>query len=270
MKMEGKQTVFISRHTRLCQRSAVMSSSRTKRRLMSSAHRSKRYKLGKRKGRALLLTKAAKYNYFISGCHAKTLLLLCPVNSFEAKNITKVAETALGQARENNNPEVALMLTKASQSFSRGRTVRKRRDKMKTEGRAQSVPRDDMLQRKVSPSDALIRRHKHGDVKKKSKADGSFPLTAPHNYKAYQLYTLYRDQDGKIMQAPLNGCRCEPLINKLENQLTATKEEMQSEIHTVQQLINTKMGKLDRSNKHQPIKIINLSATDKLQLQPSI
>lgn len=31
----------------------------------------------------------------------------------------------------------------------------------------------------------------------------------------------------------------------------ATKEEMQSEIHTVQQLMNTKMGQLDRSNKHQ-------------------
>ncbi|KAA0708979.1 Ankyrin repeat domain-containing protein 6 [Triplophysa tibetana] len=222
--------------------------------------------------------------------HRKTVRMLLEAGAdTHIKN--NVAETALGQARENDNPEVALILTKASQSFSRGRTVRKRRDKMKTEGRAQSVPRDDVLHRKdsespandthhgsdgslrhndsmcatdtpnknlenkvkqkVSPSDALIRRHKHSDVKKKSKADRSFPLTAPHNYKAYQLYTLYRDQDGKIMQAPLNGCRCEPLIHKLENQLTATKEEMQSEIHTVQQLMNTKMGQLDLSNKHQ-------------------
>lgn len=52
-------------------------------------------------------------------------------------------------------------------------------------------------------------------------------------------------------QAPLNGCRCEPLINKLENQLEATKEEMKSELHTMQELMNNKMGQLDRKNKHQ-------------------
>lgn len=53
------------------------------------------------------------------------------------------------------------------------------------------------------------------------------------------------------LQAPLNGCRCEPLINKLENQLEATKEEMKSEIQTVQELMNNKLGQLDRKNKHQ-------------------
>lgn len=53
------------------------------------------------------------------------------------------------------------------------------------------------------------------------------------------------------LKAPLNGCRCEPLINKLENQLMATKEEMQSEIHTVQELMNSKMGQMERKNKHQ-------------------
>lgn len=35
------------------------------------------------------------------------------------------------------------------QSFVRGRSVRKRRDKLKAEGRAQSVPRDEMLPCKV-------------------------------------------------------------------------------------------------------------------------
>lgn len=54
-----------------------------------------------------------------------------------------------------------------------------------------------------------------------------------------------------VSQAPLNGCRCEPLISKLENQLQATKEEMKTEIHTVQDLMNNKMGQLDRKNKHQ-------------------
>lgn len=54
-----------------------------------------------------------------------------------------------------------------------------------------------------------------------------------------------------LSQAPLTGCRCEPLISKLENQLEATKEEMKTEIHTVQDLMNSKMGQLDRKNKHQ-------------------
>lgn len=36
--------------------------------------------------------------------------------------------------------------------------MRKRRDKMKTEGRAQSVPRDDMLQRKVKMFNSI---HQH-------------------------------------------------------------------------------------------------------------
>ncbi|XP_067272880.1 ankyrin repeat domain-containing protein 6b [Pseudorasbora parva] len=236
--------------------------------------------------------------------HRKTVRMLLEAGA-DSRVKNNTGETALDQARENDNPEVALLLTKAPQSFTRGRTVRKRRDKMKTEGRAQSVPREEMLPRKasvspandthgsdsslrqndtviatearanknsdrkvkerLSPSDALIRRqNKHSDHKKKSKTERSCPSAAPpppHNYKAYQLYTLYRGKDGKIMQAPLNGCRCEPLINKLENQLMATKEEMQSEIHTVQELMNSKMGQLDRKNKHQ------IRALDKITLE---
>lgn len=63
-------------------------------------------------------------------------------------------------------------------------------------------------------------------------------------------YACFVDVCG-VLQAPLNGCRCEPLICKLENQLEATKEEMKTEIHTVQDLMNSKMGQLDRKNKHQ-------------------
>jgi len=44
---------------------------------------------------------------------------------------------------------VYIMTPFVVQSFVRGRTARKRRDKLKAEGRAQSVPRDEMLPRKV-------------------------------------------------------------------------------------------------------------------------
>ncbi|XP_032398235.1 ankyrin repeat domain-containing protein 6b isoform X1 [Etheostoma spectabile] len=219
--------------------------------------------------------------------HKKTVRLLLEAGA-DSHICNNAGHTALDEARENNNPEVALLLTKAPQvqSFMRGRSVRKRRDKLKAEGRAQSVPRDEMLackdsasaaedtqsseragckHAKVSPVNARMGRNR----KQKEKPSLSDPLRRrasrhserkcklpgasipPHNYKAYQLYTLYRGKDGKIMQAPLNGCRCEPLISKLENQLEATKEEMKTEIHTVQDLMNSKMGQLDHKNKHQ-------------------
>ncbi|TMS12036.1 ankyrin repeat domain-containing protein 6b isoform X3 [Larimichthys crocea] len=237
--------------------------------------------------------------------HKKTVRLLLEAGA-DSRICNNAGHTALDQAREHNNPDVALLLTKAPQvqSFVRGRSVRKRRDKLKAEGRAQSVPRDEMLPCKDSASAADDTQSsdraacKHAEAtesntrrgksrKQKEKPSLSDPLRCretrhsetfhrrkdklqgaalhssipPHNYKAYQLYTLYRSKDGKIMQAPLNGCRCEPLINKLENQLEATKEEMKTEIHTVQDLMNSKMGQLDRKNKHQ------IRALDKMTVE---
>ncbi|KAM9339126.1 ankyrin repeat domain-containing protein 6b [Symphorus nematophorus] len=237
--------------------------------------------------------------------HKKTVRLLLEAGA-DSRICNNAGQTALDQAREHNNPDVALLLTKAPQvqSFVRGRSVRKRRDKLKAEGRAQSVPRDEMLpckdsasaaddtqssdraacrhaevtesnarrgknrkqKEKPSLSDPLRRREtRHSEAlhKRKDKLRGAalHASIPPHNYKAYQLYTLYRSKDGKIMQAPLNGCRCEPLINKLENQLEATKEEMKTEIHTVQDLMNSKMGQLDRKNKHQ------IRALDKMTVE---
>ncbi|CAN9507599.1 unnamed protein product [Ophioblennius macclurei] len=237
--------------------------------------------------------------------HKKTVRLFLEAGA-DSRICNNAGQTALDQAREHNNPEVALLLTKAPQvqSFVRGRSVRKRRDKLKAEGRAQSVPRDEMFpckdsvsavddsqsservpcqrvevaetngrrpksrkqKEKPSLSDPLRRReNKHSEafLKRRAKLRGATPhaCAPPHNYKAYQLYTLYRGKDGKIMQAPLNGCRCEPLISKLENQLEATKEEMKTEIYTVQDLMNSKMGKLDRKNKHQ------IRALDKMTVE---
>ncbi|KAM6906081.1 ankyrin repeat domain-containing protein 6b isoform 5-T5 [Lycodopsis pacificus] len=231
--------------------------------------------------------------------HKKTVRLLLEAGA-DSHVCNKAGQTALVQAREHNNPDVALLLTKAPQvqSFVRGRSVRKRREKLKAEGRAQSVPRDEVLhckdsaaddtqssdraackhaeitesnakmgksrtqKEKPSLSDPLRRRETRtsdGFHKRKCKPRGA--NIPPHNYKAYQLYTLYRGKDGKVMQAPLSGCRCEPLISKLENQLEATKEEMKTEIHTVQDLMNSKMGQLDRKNKHQ------IRALDKMTVE---
>nr|XP_023694935.1 ankyrin repeat domain-containing protein 6-like [Paramormyrops kingsleyae] len=82
------------------------------------------------------------------------------------------------------------------------------------------------------------------------------PPQPPHSVRAYQLYTLYRSEDGQIMQAPMQGCCCEPLISKLENQLEATKELMKSEIHTIQEQMNSKLREIDHRNQLQ-IKVLD-------------
>lgn len=53
------------------------------------------------------------------------------------------------------------------------------------------------------------------------------------------------------MQAPINGCRCEPLINKLENQLEAAVEEIRAELGSVQDKMNTKLGHMEGKTQHQ-------------------
>lgn len=52
-------------------------------------------------------------------------------------------------------------------------------------------------------------------------------------------------------QAPLRGCRCEPLVRKLENQLQATKEEMKAEVHAVQDVISGKVGQQELRSRQQ-------------------
>ncbi|KAM9059696.1 ankyrin repeat domain-containing protein 6 isoform 5-T5 [Megaptera novaeangliae] len=92
--------------------------------------------------------------------------------------------------------------------------------------------------------------HTHSHPKKRPRHRCS-PPAAPHEFRAYQLYTLYRGKDGKVMQAPINGCRCEPLINKLENQLEATVEEIKAELVSVQDKMNTKLGHMENKAQHQ-------------------
>uniref|UniRef100_A0A2K6UA44 Ankyrin repeat domain-containing protein 6 n=1 Tax=Saimiri boliviensis boliviensis TaxID=39432 RepID=A0A2K6UA44_SAIBB len=190
--------------------------------------------------------------------------------------------------------------------FSRGRSLRKKRERLKEERRAQSVPRDEVAQSKGSVSagdtpsseQAVPRKeegkeeflsaspeprakddkrkksrpkvsafsdptppadqqpghqknlHTHNHPKKRNRHRCSSP-PPPHEFRAYQLYTLYRGKDGKVMQAPINGCRCEPLINKLENQLEATVEEIKAELGSVQDKMNIKLGQMENKTQHQ-------------------
>ncbi|NXL71734.1 ANKR6 protein, partial [Leptocoma aspasia] len=237
--------------------------------------------------------------------HKKVVKLLLEAGA-DASVVNNAGQTPLEVARQHNNPEVALLLTKASQvsRFNRGRSLRKKRERLKEERRAQSVPRDEVVQSKgsvsaaddtpssdqpperknnlkdkprsaspdpkgkkskkkkpkekvsalsdpISPADQQTLPQPQKSVpKRRSKHHCSSP-PPPHEVRAYQLYTLYRGKDGKVMQAPINGCRCEPLINKLENQLEATVEEIKAELGTVQDKMNIKLGQMESKTQHQ-------------------
>ncbi|NXX77333.1 ANKR6 protein, partial [Urocolius indicus] len=235
--------------------------------------------------------------------HRKVVKLLLEAGA-DASVVNNAGQTPLEVARQHNNPEVALLLTKASQvsRFNRGRSLRKKRERLKEERRAQSVPRDEVVQSKgsvsaaedtpssdqqrrsdlkdepqstspdpkgkkskkkkpkekvsalsdpISPADQQTLPQAQQNVpKRRSKHHCSSP-PPPHEVRAYQLYTLYRGKDGKVMQAPINGCRCEPLINKLENQLEATVEEIKAEFGTVQDKMNVKLGQMESKTQHQ-------------------
>ncbi|XP_032760737.1 ankyrin repeat domain-containing protein 6 isoform X2 [Rattus rattus] len=238
--------------------------------------------------------------------HKKVVKILLEAGA-DTTLVNNAGQTPLETARYHDNPEVALLLTKAPQilRFSRGRSLRKRRERLKEERRAQSVPRDEVAQSKGSvsagdtpsseqavPQKEEARRdcppasqeprkderrrksrpevsalsdptpaadqqpghqknlHGHHHQKKKSRHRCWSP-PPPHGFRAYQLYTLYRGEDGKVMQAPIKGCRCEPLINKLENQLEAAVEELRAELGSVQDKVNTKLGHMESKSQHQ-------------------
>nr|XP_005889345.1 PREDICTED: ankyrin repeat domain-containing protein 6 isoform X2 [Bos mutus] len=254
--------------------------------------------------------------------HKKVVKILLEAGA-DGTIVNNAGRTPLETARYHNNPEVALLLTKAPQvlRFSRGRSLRKKRERLKEERRAQSVPRDEVAQSKGSVSagdthsseqaaprkeearedvlsaspeprakDSRQRKsrpkvsafsdptppadqqpgqqknvHAHSHPKKRPRHRCS-PPPPPHEFRAYQLYTLYRGKDGKVMQAPINGCRCEPLINKLENQLEATVEEIKAELVSVQDKMNVKLGHMENKTQHQ-IRVLDKLMVERLSAE---
>ncbi|XP_009280211.1 PREDICTED: ankyrin repeat domain-containing protein 6 isoform X3 [Aptenodytes forsteri] len=202
--------------------------------------------------------------------HRKVVKLLLEAGA-DASVVNNAGQTPLEVARQHNNPEVALLLTKASQgSVSAADDTPssdqppQRKSDLKDEPRSTSPdPKGKKSKKKkpkekvsalsdpISPADQQTLPQPQQNVpKRRSKHHCSSP-PPPHEVRAYQLYTLYRGKDGKVMQAPINGCRCEPLINKLENQLEATVEEIKAEFGTVQDKMNVKLGQMESKTQHQ-------------------
>ncbi|XP_026946344.1 ankyrin repeat domain-containing protein 6 isoform X2 [Sagmatias obliquidens] len=204
--------------------------------------------------------------------HKKVVKILLEAGA-DGTIVNNAGRTPLETARYHNNPEVALLLTKAPQgSVSAGDThsseqaVPRKEESREDFLSASPEPRaKDNRQKKSRPKASAFSdptppadqqpgqqksSHTHSHPKKRPRHRCS-PPGAPHEFRAYQLYTLYRGKDGKVMQAPINGCRCEPLINKLENQLEATVEEIKAELVSVQDKMNTKLGHMENKTQHQ-------------------
>ncbi|CDQ81344.1 unnamed protein product [Oncorhynchus mykiss] len=112
------------------------------------------------------------------------------------------------------------------------------------------------------------RMNGHPELHRKSRLCTHDEAPPPHNGKTYQLYTLYRDKDGNVKQAPANGCHCKPLIKRLEGELNATKEEMRTQMLTVQEQVYSRLGRMDRKSIHQacllPIKVLDMLTQERV------
>nr|XP_019598866.1 PREDICTED: ankyrin repeat domain-containing protein 6 isoform X7 [Rhinolophus sinicus] len=204
--------------------------------------------------------------------HKKVVKILLEAGA-DGTIVNNAGQTPLETARYHNNPEVALLLTKAPQgSVSAGdtpsseqaapRKEEAREDflsaspepQAKDNRRRKSRPKVSAFSDPTPPADQQPGHqknlHAHNHPKKRPRHRCSSP-PPPHEFRAYQLYTLYRGKDGKVMQAPINGCRCEPLIHKLENQLEATVEEIKAELGSVQDKVNAKLGHMENRTQHQ-------------------
>ncbi|XP_036895248.1 ankyrin repeat domain-containing protein 6 isoform X4 [Sturnira hondurensis] len=219
--------------------------------------------------------------------HKKVVKILLEAGA-DGTIVNNAGQTPLEAARYHNNPEVALLLTKAPQgSVSAGdspssdqaapRKEETREDflsaspepRAKDNRERKSRPKVSAFSDPTPPADQQPGHqknlHTHSHPKKRLRHRCS-PPPPPHEFRAYQLYTLYRGKDGKVMQAPINGCRCEPLINKLENQLEATVEEIKAELGSVQDKMNTKLGHMENKTQHQ-IRVLDKLMVERLSAE---
>ncbi|KAG5285209.1 hypothetical protein AALO_G00000770 [Alosa alosa] len=204
--------------------------------------------------------------------HKKTVNLLLESGADSGiKN--NAGQTAVDKARDQNHREVAVLLSKADQentsvaeaedSHSSDQALNKRIEMV---SKAMSSPRNRRkLRRLKDRADPHARREGHGRRARSASPLDEDDITFPDG-KAYQLYTLYRDKDGKIKQAPATDCHCKPLIKKLENQLKATKMEIRSQMYSIHEEMNSKLGRMDRQSKHQ-IKVLQKIAQERVSVE---
>ncbi|XP_008398336.1 ankyrin repeat domain-containing protein 6 isoform X1 [Poecilia reticulata] len=179
--------------------------------------------------------------------HRKAVQLLLSAG-LDVRVRNNAGKTALDKARDHQSKQVALLLSKVPQvRYMRRKTMRKPRLRAPTRPTKvgalkmeQSEPRSDG---KELNAEDLTSGRKHN----KSQKDEFWDEAG----KTFQLYTLYRDREGRVRQAPASGCVCESLLKKLQDDLTTSKQELRLQILNVQEELHGQMDRMERRNKHQ-------------------
>ncbi|XP_061897275.1 ankyrin repeat domain-containing protein 6 isoform X2 [Entelurus aequoreus] len=200
--------------------------------------------------------------------HKKTVKLL--LNSGSAGNITNnEGKTALDKARDNNHKHVALLLARDPQVQKH---LQGRKDRRVFTAKFRTVPvatkKESSSLVETSSSDPTERKTLKEDHVENYVTSWNIINPERGNEKGLHLkknpviedklwtnyrnisYTVYRDKDGIVQQAPSGGCPCRPLIKKLEQQVKATREEMRLQMFRMQKVDN-KLCEMDLRNKHQ-------------------
>ncbi|XP_065803791.1 ankyrin repeat domain-containing protein 6 isoform X2 [Labrus bergylta] len=202
--------------------------------------------------------------------HKDVALLLArapQVHRFMRKTIKKQRERQKPERRTQSEPREEMLPNKDCSSEQTGVQVSPRRQKKRKQQNhktkaAVSNPCSPRRRRRVrvqAVNEDVDRRKTKKDVhvKKDLLWDDDDEVSPALDGKTFQLYSLYRDKDGNIKQAPADGCQCQPLLQKLEVQLKATQEEMRLHILNVQEEVGCRLGQMDRRNRHQ-IKVLDM------------
>ncbi|KAG8013681.1 Ankyrin repeat domain-containing protein 6 [Nibea albiflora] len=181
-------------------------------------------------------------------------------------------KTALDKARDNNNKDVALLLARAPQQDSSSVVEETRSSEQMESMTPFKIGPHQKQQQHYHKIPAFLsspyHHHKRRGIQEQDlnkdglrKGKNDFhvkkDLLCDDGGKAFQLYTLYRDKNGNIRQAPANGCHCKPLLKKLEDQLKVTQEDMRLHILDIQEQVDRRLGQIECRNRHQ-IKVLDI------------
>ncbi|XP_038163141.1 ankyrin repeat domain-containing protein 6-like [Cyprinodon tularosa] len=189
--------------------------------------------------------------------HSKAVQLLLSAG-LDVTVRNKAGKTALDKARENQNKKVVLLLSKTPQvRYMRRKTMKRPRLRVPTGpakdsscGMEQTDPRSDG---KDLNKEDLRSERKHNQVQEDEFWGCGETL---------QLYTLYRDTEGRVQQTPASCCLCKSLLKKLGDNLKTTEEELRLQIQKVKEELQRQMERVERHNKHQ-LRVLDMLIQEK-------
>ncbi|XP_051941714.1 ankyrin repeat domain-containing protein 6 isoform X2 [Hippocampus zosterae] len=193
--------------------------------------------------------------------HKRTVKLLLDSGA-DGKIRNNAGLLASDIARKNNHRHVVLLLAKDPQRESPSLVaemhmsdpIGSKENKMDQEGPLQNHFTPTVLSKPMRPHRWKRGKGQEFHIKRDPIARDNSPISYGN---CFHLYTLYRDTDGNVRQAPANGCHCRPKIKKLEEKLKGTQEELRLHILNMHEQVDSRLRKMDRKSKHQ-MKVLDM------------